>query len=159
MTRDTKVRLAVGVAVFAVAAVCMFWLTGRSEPAKKDAPSRANAAPPAAEPPAPIDPQVLAQVGQSYRKSLAESAPPGMLDLTQGKGQPKPDELPPLRDPFVTPARFNPDPVGDLPPLPPELASRPELLPPPKEVPAAGQDKEKPADDLPPLPPLPPKKP
>jgi hypothetical protein len=153
VTRDTKVRLAIGAAVFAVAAVCMFWLTGRSQPAKKDTPSQANAAPPAAEPPAPIDPHVLAEVGHAYRKSLAESAPPGMLDLMQGKGQPGADELPPLPDPFVTRARFDPDPVGDLPPLPPDLTSRPELLPPPDVSPAAGKDKEEPASDLPPLPP------
>jgi hypothetical protein len=156
MTRKTQVVLTAAAVLVAFAVVIGLWLTRDGTAPADDTPSRAHAAPPSANPespPAPLDPQALAEVREAYRKSLAESAPPGMLELMQGPGQPA-DGLPPLADPFVTPAQFNPAPAADLPPLPPELASRPELLPPPDESPAAGKAKEGPASDLPPLPPV-----
>src|SRR5438552_3584519 len=109
MTRKTKVQLAAAGVVFALVAVTTFWLTGHSRTPADDAPSQAHTTPPSAPPesPAPIDQQGLAEVREAYRKSLAENAPPGMLELMQGPGQPA-DGLPPLADPFVTPARFNP---------------------------------------------------
>jgi hypothetical protein len=158
MTRKTRVGLAVAAVLFVISAVTAFWLTGGGDKPADDTPSQAHTTPPPPAPPGPIDPQALAEVREAYQKSLAENAPPGMLELMQGSGHPAGD-LPPLTDPFVTPARFQPDTPGDLPPLPPELAARPELLPPPTEVPAAGKvTKEDQPGDLPPLPPLPPVK-
>jgi hypothetical protein len=155
MTRKTKIRLAAAGVVFALAAVCTFWLTGHSNPPADDSPSQAHTTPPPATPePAagPMDAQSLAAVREAYQKVLAEGGSPGTLELTQGPGR--------SGDGSVIPARFDAGPVGDLPPLPPELASRPELLPPPDESPAAAKGKESPPGDLPPLPPpLPVKKP
>ena len=167
MSRKTQVGLAVAAVVFVVSAVTAFWLTGSGDKPADDTPSQTHttSTPPA--PPGPIDPQALAEVREAYQKSLAENAPPGMLELMQGSGGHQPirspgffdssegSNLPPVTDPFVTPARFQPDTPGDLPPLPPELAARPELLPPPTEVPSAEKvAKEGQPNDLPPLRPV-----
>ena len=154
MTRKTQIALTAA-GVFALAAVAAFWLTpGVPRPADDNV-SPPHAAPPSAAPgpPAPVDPQALAEVREAYRQTLAENAPPGMLELMRGSAE-SADSLPPPTDPFATPARLRPAATGDLPPLPPELASRPELLPRPDESPGAGKAKDGPAADLPPLPPV-----
>jgi hypothetical protein len=155
MSRRTQIVLT-SVVLFALAAGVGFWMVPGIPAPADSSPSQTHPAPPSAtpEPPAPMDPQALAEVREAYRKSLAQNAPPGMIELMQARDLP-PDSLSPPTDPFVTPARFNPSPATDLPPLPAELASRPEPLPPPAESSAAGKkEKEGPADDLPPLPPV-----
>jgi hypothetical protein len=168
MSRRTQIVLT-AVVLFALAAGAGFWMVPGIPTPADNSPSQARAAPPSAipEPPVPMDPQALAEVREAYEKALGDSAPPRMLELMHGPNNGHQIVRPggfasgegsdplPMSDPFVTPARFNPSPATDLPPLPPELASRPELLPPPAESSAAGKkEKEGPADDLPPLPPV-----
>jgi hypothetical protein len=132
VTRKTQVVLTVAVVLTGLAVVIPLWLTRHSAPPVADATggTHSDSMPSAQQPPAPLDPQALADVREAYQKVMAEGAPPGLAELLQG------------RDTHVTQVRYDEQPPGDLPPLPAELASRPELLPPPDE-----------SSDLPPLPP------
>jgi hypothetical protein len=156
VTRKTQLGLAAAGVLIGLGLAIVLWLTRGTDAPPDNSPPPAQTAPTAAATPddGQADPAVISQIRAAYQKSLADSAPPGMVDLMQGTGEPGAGDLPPLPDPFVVPARYNPEPVspGDLPPLPPDLAAKPELLPSPDESPAAGKA-EKPADDLPPLPP------
>ncbi len=159
MTRKTRLMLSAAAALVGLVVATAVWLTRGESPPPDDPDTQAHATSPRPAPSEePTDPHVAAQIRKAYQDSLAETAPPGMVELMQGPGTAPqgPNELPPLRDPFVTPARYSPSPSGDLPPLPPELAARPELLPPPDESPAT--NKAAPPGELPPLPPLPPLK-
>jgi hypothetical protein len=154
--------MTVAAALLGLAVVMMLWLTRGIVPSSNDLewpPPHPTTAPAPSE--EPQDPRVLAQIREAYQRQLAETAPPGMIELMQGGGRPAAGELPPLPDPFVVPAGYRPDtaPAADLPPLPADLAARPELLPPPDESPAAGSvlKAASAADDLPPLPADPPR--
>jgi hypothetical protein len=157
VTRKKQVVWTVAAATLGLAAVTALWLSRDADaPAdESEAPTHATRS---TEHPAdvPTDPQALAEIRQAYQSSLAQNAPPGMLELMDGSRAGKADELPPLPDPFLTPARYSPPGSAvELPPLPPDLAARPELLPPPDESPVVGQrPKADPLSGLPPLPPL-----
>jgi len=163
MTRKTQVVVTAAAALTGLAVLTALWLTHGSNPPVDDTPSqppRTHTATPDSSKDAPVDPSVMAEVREAYRKSLNEGAPPGMLELMGGSGSGKSasNDLPPLPmpDPNVTPVKYSSGPSPDLPPLPSEEATRPELLPPPVESPALGKKSpEAPASDLPPLPPLP----
>jgi hypothetical protein len=132
VTRKTQVVLSVAVVVTGLAVVIPLWLTRNSAPPIADATTgtHSDSTPSAQQPPAPLDAQALVEVREAYQQVMAEGGPPGLAELLQG------------RDTHVTQVRYDEEPPRDLPPLPPELASRPELLPPPDE-----------STDLPPLPP------
>ncbi len=132
MTRKMLVVLTVALVLAGLAVVIPLWLMRNSAPPPADATTAVPSEPTSSsqQPPAPLDPQALAEVREAYQKVMAEGAPPGLAELLQG------------RDTHVTQVRYDEESSGDLPPLPPELASRPELLPPPDE-----------STDLPPLPP------
>jgi hypothetical protein len=158
VTRKTQFGMSVAAAVIGLAVVTALWLTRPNTPPPDDA-APPTTPPAASDPTSPEemqDPRVLAQVRQAYQQQLAQGAPPGMIELMEGGG-PAAGELPPLPDPFVVPAGYRPEsaPAADLPPLPPDLATQPELLPPPDESPAPKAGSA--ADELPPLPPNPPR--
>jgi hypothetical protein len=159
VTRKTQLVVAGAVALTGLAVVTALWLTQGNVPPPDDTPSQAHTTPPAPDlvKDAPIDPQAMADVREAFQKSMAEGAPPGMLELMQGSsaGKSGTSDLPPLSppDPLVTPVKYSSSPSADLPPLPPAGAAPPKLLPPPDESPAAAKKpKEAPASDLPPLP-------
>jgi hypothetical protein len=160
VTRKKQIALTAATVALGLAAVTALWLSQGAAPPtdESDSPSPTAKSHQPAPPEEPNDPRMMAQFREAYRDSLAGNAPPGMLELMDGpNAATRPGELPPLTDPFVSPAKYNPSASSaDLPPLPPELARRPELLPPPDESPTTGaMPKEGPASDLPPLPPLP----
>jgi hypothetical protein len=135
MTRKTQAVLTAAVVLTGLAVGIPLWLTRDTPSPVAEAPPAHTDSTPSGQPPAPLDPQALAEVREAYQQVIAEGAPPGMADWLQG------------RDRQVTPVRYNPEPDPNLPPLPPDLAARPELLPPPEES-SAG-----PPAELPPLPP------
>jgi hypothetical protein len=163
VTRKTKLVLAGGV-ILAGAAVVAALCLNRNGPSSEDpAPQTASTPAPNPAPPTakeePPDPQVLSLIHEAYQSSLAETAPPGMIELGKGSGTPaKPGELPPLPDGHVTPVHYNPGPSPDLPPLPPlpSPSASPPAVPPSEPSPASGKPpKEVPSKDLPPLPSVP----
>ena len=92
MTRKTQVVMTAAAALTGLAVAAALWFTQDGNPPAEEKPARA--APPtrtAAEPnkDAPVDPHVMAEVRDAYRSSLAEGAPPGMLELMRGSGAPR----------------------------------------------------------------------
>jgi hypothetical protein len=156
VTRKTQILVPSAAALLGLAVVAALWLRHAQEPAPTD--PEPAAAPSAKAKPAdvPTDPQMVSEIRDAYQSSLAENAPPGMIELMQGKGAGQPGEPPPLADPFVVPAGHTGDAgaSGDLPPLPTAGGGTPKPLP-PLDKPAAGKaPKEGPSPDLPPLPPV-----
>jgi hypothetical protein len=155
VTTKTRYLVPAAAALLGLAVATALWLYhGAAAPGDGPPP---DAAPPvsaqAAPAEQPTDPQVLGQIREAYQKSLAENAPPGMIELMQGSGS-QPGDLPPLPDPFVVPAGHQGGPTGDLPPLPPSADGTPKPLPPLDAAPVARPaQKEGPSPDLPPLPP------
>lgn len=158
MTRKTQFGLTAAAALLGLGLVTTLWLTHGKDAPPDDTPPRAHTTPAAGASDAapnedPTDPQVLALTRAAYQQHLADGAPPGMVELMQGPGagQPGAPDLPPLPDPFVAPARYDPEPVspGGLPPLPADwqrpLWLTPWAWPAPKSAGAPA--------DLPPLPP------
>jgi hypothetical protein len=160
VTRKTRFLVPAAAALLGLAVVAALWwhhgstATDTPAPPPETTPSPSAQAAPADQPP---DPQMLGQIREAYQKSLAEDAPPGMVELMQGPSAGQPGDLPPLPDPFVVPAgaKGNSAPSADLPPLPPPESGKPKPLPSIDSVPAADKaPKEGPAPDLPPLPPV-----
>jgi hypothetical protein len=158
MTRKTRFFVPAAAALLGLAVVTALWWhhgsTATDNPAPQPEASPSAQVAPSDQPP---DPQVMGQIRDAYQKSLAENAPPGMIELMQGQGG-QAGDLPPLADPFVVPAGHQGDAgpsSGDLPPLPAAEAGKPKPLPPLDPAPAADKaPKEGPAPDLPPLPPV-----
>jgi hypothetical protein len=160
VTRKTRFLVSAAAALLGLAVVTALWWHYGSTPADNPAPQpEATPSPSAQAAPTdqPTDPQMLGQIREAYQKSLAEGAPPGMIELMQGPGAGQPGDLPALPDPFVVPAGAKGDsaPSADLPPLPPTESGKPKPLPPIDPAPPAEKaPKEGPAPDLPPLPPV-----
>jgi hypothetical protein len=163
VTRKTQFIVSTAAALLGLAVVAVLWLhhghdTASDKPASppETAQSEAAGAAPNNE---PVDPQVMSQVREAYQKSLAEGAPPGMIELMQGPGNSQPGDLPPLpADPLVIPAGHHESSgsSADLPPLPPNPTGKPKPLPQLDATPTGEKTpKEAPSPDLPPLPPLP----
>jgi hypothetical protein len=159
MTRKALVVTAAAVLV-ALAAVTAFWLTHGDKAPPDDSAAQADTTPPSHPTPSspteePTDPRVLGEIRKAYQESLAEGAPPGMLELMHGP-QPGANELPPLPDPFLVPAGHaeSGSSSAELPPLPPDVTSGAKPLPPPPPPTGAEKmPKEGASSELPPLPP------
>jgi hypothetical protein len=157
VTRKTQFLVSAA-ALLGVAAVAVLWLrhgtTDTPAPQPDPTPAASAQSPSGDTPP---DPQVMGQIREAYQKSLAENAPPGMVELMQGPDAGKPGDLPPIPDPFVVQAGSKGDSgpaSGELPPLPPGADGKPKPLPPIDALPVGGKaPKEGPSPDLPPLPP------
>jgi hypothetical protein len=157
-TRKTQILVSATAALLGLAVVAVLWLrhgsADNSPPQHEPAPAVSAQSPSAETPP---DPEVMGQIREAYQKSLAENAPPGMIELMQGPNASKPNDLPPIPDPFVVPASGTGDgsSSGELPPLPSSTNGKPKPLPPIDAVPVEKKaPKEGASPDLPPLPPL-----
>jgi hypothetical protein len=149
-----KKQLVLGAAAVAVgAAVSAFMWLNREKPPADDPAPEAHSTPAAqSNPKDSTDPRLMGQVREAYQQSLGENAPPGMVELMEGRSGS--GTLPPLPDPFVTPAGHHAGSGSsvELPPLPSDLERKSKPLP----APAAGKKpKEEPDVSLPPLPPPP----
>ncbi len=157
MTRKTQFLATSAAALLGLAVVTALWIHHGSTAPDSSAPPTGAPAAQAAQADAPADPQALGQIRDAYQSSLAETAPPGMIDLMHGPAAGQPGDLPPLPDPFVVPASGGSDAgsSAELPALPPPSDGKPKPLPPIETVPAAEKaPKEAPSSDLPPLPPI-----
>jgi len=153
MTRKTQLIVGGAIVAAAVAVSAYLWMN-REKPPTEDAAAQTQTAPPAkSTEPAKMDPAVAGQIRDAYQKNLSDNAPPGMIDLMQGRnGSSSGSNLPPLPDPFVVPAGHqvpvSSEPVPNLPPLPGGSSKPP--------VPVKAPHEEAPKDlHLPPLPPVP----
>jgi hypothetical protein len=160
VTLKTKFLVPAAAALLGLAVVTALWLRHGSEadnptPQPEPTPPVSAQSKPAD---APTDPEVMGQIREAYQKSLAENAPPGMIELMQGPGAAPPGDLPPIPDPFLIPAGHQdtagPS-SGELPPLPSGAGGKPKPLPPIDAAPVPDKKpKEGPSPDLPPLPPV-----
>lgn len=155
MTRKTQFLVSASAALLGLAVVAVLWLrhgaADNPTPPPDPAPAVTAQSP---SPETPPDPEVMGQIRDAYQKSLAENAPPGMIELMQGQKTGQPSDLPPIPDPFVVPAGHQTDgsTPAELPPLPSDTKGKPKPLPPINAAPVA--PKEGPSPDLPPLPPV-----
>ncbi len=92
MTRKTQVVMTAAAALTGLAVATALWFTQDGKPPTEDTPAPPHSTRPATAEPnkeAPVDPHVMAEVRDAYRSSLAEGAPPGMLELIGGLGAPR----------------------------------------------------------------------
>jgi hypothetical protein len=150
VTRKTQLGLTAAAVLLGLAVTAGWWLmhghaTPPADPPQVQAPD------------GPPDPHRLGLVREAYQQDLKENGPPGMVEMMQGNGGAPAADLPPLPDPFVIPAGYQPSAPSssaDLPPLPPLPPEKPQ--PPAPEKSSAPDKPMAPGgpSDLPPLPPL-----